>query len=47
MPPPMPALAPNVAPNAPDNAVDPHQLAALLDEVQSLGGLDPEAQRRC
>jgi hypothetical protein len=28
-----------------DNGADPRQLAALIDEVRAMGGLDPEAQR--
>ena len=39
-----PAPTQNAAP-LPDGGADPRQLAALIDEVQSLGALDPEAQR--
>ena len=34
----------NAAP-AVDSGADPRQLAALINEVQAMGGLDPEAQR--
>ncbi len=42
----LPATAPVQNPAPPvDSGADPRQLAALISEVQAMGGLDPEAQR--